>query len=274
MIKTKGLFYTYNGIDYVLKNINLEISEGEILAILGENGSGKTTLIKHFNGILKPSKGIVIVNGLNTQKHSVEELSRYVGIVFQNPDHQLFAETVEKEVEFALRNFRFPDHVIKRRVNWALKLMGLDKYKDRSPFSLSIGERKRLALASVISYDPKIIILDEPTAGQDIIQKERLSELLNLFRYQGKTVIIVTHDIEFILRHVNRVIVVSNGEILLDGSLRNVITDVHKIRKANLIPPQVTETAYYLYKYGILKSYDMIYMDEFIKEILKSVKVN
>jgi len=264
VVEVRDLYYSYNS-QLVLRGINLEIKKGEIVAIMGENGAGKTTLIKHFNGLLKPKRGIVEVFGVDTREASVAELSRKVGLVFQNPDHQLFAETVEKEVEFALRNFGFEEETIKKRVDWALNLMGLARYRHRSPFTLSIGERKRLAIASILCYDPELIIFDEPTAGQDFLQKERIAELLNLLRTRGKTVVVVTHDVEFVVTRFKRVIVMSRGEIIGDGDIRDVLSNPEILKKAKLVPPQIVKCAWLLSDLGVPKN--IIYPEELIEKI-------
>ncbi|HDJ89299.1 MAG TPA: ABC transporter ATP-binding protein, partial [Thermoprotei archaeon] len=243
IIEVKNLSFKYND-KYVLKNINLDIYRGERIAILGENGAGKTTLIKHFNGLLKPFRGYVKVFGKDTRKVSVAELSRNIGIVFQNPDHQLFAETVEEEVAFALKNFGYDKETIKKRVKWAIEVMGLSQYCKSSPFALSDGERKRLAIASILCYDPDIIIFDEPTVGQDFFQKERLAEILKLLATRDKTIIVVTHDIEFIVGRFNRIIIISKGEIIADNHASKILIDIDLLKKANLYPPQLIYASY------------------------------
>ncbi|MEM3440310.1 MAG: ABC transporter ATP-binding protein, partial [Candidatus Bathyarchaeia archaeon] len=178
MIEVEGLVFRYpNGFE-ALRGVDLRIGDGEFVAIMGENGAGKTTLVKHFNGLLKPTGGRVLIDGLDTKGASVAELSRSVGLVFQNPDRQLFSETVRDEVAFALRNFGFSDEIIDKRVKRILRLLDLSEYADTSPFLLSGGERKRVALASVLVWDPKHVVLDEPTIGQDYLQKERLRNLI------------------------------------------------------------------------------------------------
>jgi len=269
VVEVKDLYYSYNS-QPVLQGVNLKIRRGEIIAIMGENGAGKTTLIKHFNGLLKPKRGSVKVFGIDTRNASVAELSRKVGLVFQNPDHQLFAETVEKEVEFALRNFGFEEEVVKKRVEWALNLMGLAKYRNRSPFTLSVGERKRLAIASVLSYDPELIIFDEPTAGQDFLQKERIAELLNLLRTRGKTVIIVTHDVEFVATRFERVIVMSQGKIIGDGSFREILSNSEILEKARLLPPQIVKCAWLLSDIGVPR--DTLYPEELVRKIEEVIR--
>lgn len=252
VVQVRDLYYTYPGGIEALRGVDLEVYQGEVLAIMGENGAGKTTLVKHFNGILKPTRGQVLVKGIDTRHASVAELSRIVGFVFQNPDHQLFADTVYEEVAFALRNFGYPEHVIESRVKWALNLMDLWKYRTRSPFSLSVGERKRLTIASVLAYDPEIIVLDEPTAGQDHLQKEKISEIIHLLRLMGKTVVIVTHDVEFVTEHVDRVAVMARGKILAVGPPQRVLCDPRLLREARLVAPQLIRLSLILRRHGIL----------------------
>lgn len=252
VIKVEDLHYTYPGGVEALKGVNLEVRSGEILAIMGENGAGKTTLVKHFNGILKPTKGRVVVKGIDTRTASIAELSRHVGLVFQNPDHQLFTESVYDEVAFALRNFNFPESVIERRTKWALNLLGLWEYRDRSPFTLSVGERKRLAIASVLAYDPEIIVLDEPTAGQDYLQKEKISELLHQLHLMGKTIVIVTHDVEFVTEHVNRVVLMVKGRVIGEGPPRRILSEQPLLRDARLLAPQIIRIYNVLRKHKVL----------------------
>ncbi|MCK4933599.1 ATP-binding cassette domain-containing protein, partial [Candidatus Bathyarchaeota archaeon] len=163
------------------------------------------------------------------------------GFVFQNPDNQLFSETVEDEISFALKNFGFKDTPLRRRVTWALKLLGLTEYRKASPFMLSGGERKRVALASVLAWDPEVVVMDEPTIGQDYSQKEKLRQFIVQLNMQGKTVVVVTHDVEFVSECNPRVILMSGGEILADGFGKNVLTNIELLTQASIVPPQVTE---------------------------------
>ena len=241
MIEVKNVYFTYpNGVE-ALRGVSLRIDKGEFVAIMGQNGAGKTTLVKHFNGLLKPTKGEVIVDGVNTKETSVATLARKVGYVFQNPDHQLFCETVEKEIAFALKNFGFDEELIKKRVDWALNLLGLTQYRESSPFMLSGGERKRLALASVLAWDPEVVILDEPTIGQDYAQKEKLRQFILQLRAQGKTIVIVTHDVEFVADCSPRVVLMANGRIVADGKAEEILTNPKLLAEASVVPPQVTQ---------------------------------
>lgn len=268
MIEVHNLWYSYGEI-IALRNVSLKIGLGEVVAIMGENGAGKTTLIKHFNGLLKPQRGYVRIFGVDTRDVSVAELSRRVGLIFQNPDHQLFAETVWDEIAFALKNFGFPRDAIERRVEWALKLLDLYHLKDESPFALSGGERKRVAIASVLSYNPDIIVFDEPTVGQDYAQKERLAHLIKLLQSQGKTIVVVTHDVEFVAENFPRVIVLSEGEVVADGATRRILTNVELLERARLLPPQVTQIALELSDFGVPR--DLLWLPEIRDAILKVV---
>jgi len=241
MIEVKDLYFTYpNGVE-ALKGVSLTIQDGEFVAIMGQNGAGKTTLVKHFNGLLKPTKGRVVVDAVDVTKVSVASISRNVGFVFQNPDHQLFCESVEEEISFALRNFGFRDDVIRNRVTWALNLLGLTQYRKTSPFMLSGGERKRVALASVLAWDPKILILDEPTIGQDYQQKEKLRQFILQMKTQEETIIMVTHDVEFVAECNPRVLLMREGKIIADGEARRILTAPDILNVASIVPPQVAQ---------------------------------
>ncbi|MCD6465184.1 ATP-binding cassette domain-containing protein [Candidatus Bathyarchaeota archaeon] len=241
MIKVENVYFTYpNGVE-ALKGVSLEISDGEFVAIMGQNGAGKTTLIKHFNGLLKPTRGRVLVDGVDTREASVATLARKVGFVFQNPDHQLFSETVEDEIAFALKNFGFDEKTIEERIEWALNLLDLTRYRKTSPFMLSGGEKKRVALASVLAWNPKILVLDEPTIGQDRNQKEKLRQFIVQMKQQERTIVIVTHDIEFVVECKPRVVLMADGRIVADGPAREVLTDPDAIAKTSLLLPEITQ---------------------------------
>lgn len=251
MIEAKDVHFTYPNRVEALKGVSLTIENGEFLAIMGQNGAGKTTLVKHFNGLLKPTRGNVLVDGVETTKVSVAKLARNVGFVFQNPDHQLFSETVEEEIAFALRNFGFKETILKRRVTWALNLLGLTQYRKTSPFMLSGGERKRVALASVLAWNPKILILDEPTIGQDYQQKEKLRQFILQMKAQKKTVIIVTHDVEFVAECNPRVLLMREGKIVADGEARKVLTNLEVLTQASIVPPQIAQIFLQLSNLGL-----------------------
>ncbi len=241
MIEVKDVHFTYPSGVEALTGVSITIQNGDFVAIMGQNGAGKTTLVKHFNGLLKPTKGEVLVDGVSTKDISVANLARKVGFVFQNPDHQLFCETVKDEVAFALKNFGYERNIITKRVNWGLNLLSLTQYRETSPFMLSGGERKRVALASVLAWNPKIVILDEPTIGQDHQQKEKLRQFITQLVAQKKTVVIVTHDVEFVAECNPRVVLMTEGKIVADGRANKILTNYDIVTKASLVPPQVTQ---------------------------------
>jgi len=251
VIEVKDVYFTYiNGVE-ALKGISLTIKAGEFVAIMGQNGAGKTTLIKHFNGLLKPTKGEVLVDGVDTKTTSVAKLARNVGFVFQNPDNQLFCETVEEEVAFALKNFGFKETTLKKRVTWALNLLGLTEYRKTSPFMLSGGERKRVALASVLAWNPQVVVMDEPTIGQDHQQKEKLRQFIIQLNTQGKTVVVVTHDVEFVAECNPRVILMTKGKTVADAVGKKVLTDIDRLTQASIVPPQITQIFMGLKNFGL-----------------------
>lgn len=241
MIKLEEVSYVYpNGVK-ALKEASLTIGEKASLAIMGKSGAGKTTLIKHLNGLLKPTRGRATVDGVDTRKATVAQLSRKVGIVFQNPDHQLFAETVEEEIAFPLKNFGFSQDEIKARTEWVLELFNLNRYRRHSPLSLSGGEKKRVAMASIIAWKPKYLVLDEPTLGQDRGNKLRLKELFEEFREEGRTVVMVTHDIEFVAECGFDVALLVDGKVSALGSAKEILSNLNLLKEASLVAPQLAE---------------------------------
>ena len=259
MIEIDDLSFTFPNGYKALNGVDLTISDSEFIALMGENGAGKTTLIKHLNGLLKPTRGDVTVDGVNTKRASVASISRKVGLVFQNPDHQLFCETVREEVAFALRNFGHKEDVISQRVQWILQTLDLSQYADSSPFTLSGGERKRVALASVLAWDPKYIILDEPTIGQDYLQKDRLRNFLLQLTSQGKTVLIVTHDVEFVAECKPTIVLLSKGKVVGQGPSEEILTNPEVVDRCSLTLPQIAQLTRRLEPYGADKKIIDVY---------------
>ncbi len=222
-----------------LDHVSLSIQPGEAVAVVGENGAGKTTLVKHMTGLLRPKSGTVLMDGQDVRQKSTAELSRKVGVAFQNPDHQLFSESVEAEVAFGVRNFGFSEELVKKRVEWSLQFFGLEEYRKSSPLILSGGEKKRLTLACILSWDPEVVVLDEPTVGQDSIQKEKLTEIIRMLRSTGKTVVLVSHDIEFLWPIQPRVVVMAKGRVIADGPAGEVMTDGEMLAGARVSQPQL-----------------------------------
>jgi len=259
VIEAVDVHYSYPNKVEALKGVSLTIKDGEFVAIMGQNGAGKSTFVKHFNGLLKPTVGTVKVNGIETTKTSVATLARNVGFVFQNPDHQLFSETVEDEIAFALKNFGFEQEVIEKRITWALELLSLTQYRKTSPFLLSGGERKRVALASVLAWDPATLILDEPTIGQDHEQKERMRQFILQMQTQGKTVVAVTHDVEFVAECNPRVILMKEGKTVADGMGNDILTDAALLELSSIVLPQIAQVFTKLSSLGLPKNIIDIY---------------
>ena len=239
MISLENVSFKYPSGELVLQSVNLSIDSGQFVAIMGENGAGKTTLAKHLNGLLKPTEGKVLVDGEDTRKKSVAALSRKVGLVFQNPDHLLFSETVRDEVAFALRNFGYSNEIIQKQVSKTLEALDLMGYADTSPFLLSGGERKRAALAAVLAWEPDYLVLDEPTIGQDYLQKERLRDFILQLYSQGKAVVIISHDVEFVAEAGPEVVLMSKGRLLARGPADEILSNGDLVEKASLVKPQM-----------------------------------
>ena len=251
MITLEHVSFRYPSGLLALNNIDLNIQGGDFVAIMGENGAGKTTLAKQMNGLLKPSQGRVLVDDQDTKKVSVAQLARKVGLVFQNPDHLLFSETVKDEVAFGLKNFGYQPEVVEKQVERTLEALGLTEYKDTSPFLFSGGERKRVALASILASEPDYLILDEPTIGQDYLQKERLRNFILQLYSQGKAVVMITHDVEFVAESNPKVILLSKGEIVATGSADSVLSKDELVTRVSLVKPQMSRLFGTLSRYGL-----------------------
>jgi len=250
-VRIENLCYRLEDGSEILKNINLDIKSGEFLALLGHNGAGKTTLAGHLIGFYRPSFGRILINGKDIERYSTAQLSKKVGYLFQNPDSQIFMDSVIKEVRFGLENVGIPKEEIEKLVNESLETMELSAYKDRHPHSLSRGQRQRLAVASILALEPDLLVLDEPTTGQD---RGHILKFLNKIRELnklGKTVILITHDMELVAEYAERVVVMKQGRILLDGPTANVFSNTEKLNEAGIIPPLLSRLCLDLRKQGI-----------------------
>jgi energy-coupling factor transport system ATP-binding protein len=242
-IEISDLHFTYpTGVE-ALRGISLKIESGEQVAIVGQNGAGKTTLVKHLNGLLQPTGGQVLVGGWDTTKHSVAKLAKRVGYVFQNPDEQLFSRNVGAEVAFGPKNLGFDEARIQALVGDALALTELSDKTETNPYDLSATWRKMVALASIISMDTDIVIFDEPTTGQDAVNIARVAHVIAELRKRGKTVITITHDIDFCAENFERVIAMAQGKILLDGKANDVLGQEDILATTYVDPPQLTRLA-------------------------------
>lgn len=235
----------------VLDRVSVTIKEGEFLAVLGHNGSGKSTLAKHFNAILIPTEGTVTVDGMNTaEEGKLYEIRQEVGMVFQNPDNQIVATLVEEDVAFALENLGVPPEEIRRRVDEALKKVGMYEYRLHAPDQLSGGQKQRVAIAGIIAMQPRCVVLDEPTAMLDPKgRREVMSTIKQLNEEMGVTVVLITHYMDEAAQ-CGRVVVIDDGKTILDGTPREVFKNVELLKKRGLDVPQVTELCYELRKEG------------------------
>ena len=254
----------------VLEDISLDVQPGEFVAVLGHNGSGKSTLAKHFNAILLPTSGTVYVGGIDTKEEDrLYDIRQTAGMVFQNPDNQLVATIVEEDVAFALENLGVPPEEIRRRVDESLKAVGMYEYREHSPHQLSGGQKQRVAIAGVIAMRPKCIVLDEPTAMLDPQgRREVLQTIRQLGDQFGITVVLITHYMDEAAR-CDRVVVVDNGKIILDGIPRKVFSHVEQLKSVGLDVPQVTELAWLLRQDGYDLPDDIIFEEECVQAIEK-----
>lgn len=279
MIETKNLSFIYREEDMesgeikeekVLKDINIEIEKGSFTAVLGHNGSGKSTLAKHFNAILLPSGGKVYVKGMDTaDENNIFNIRQSAGMVFQNPDNQMVAAVVEDEVAFAPENLGVEPKEIRRRVDECLEIVNMTKYAQSSPSKLSGGQKQRVAIASVLAMNPEILILDEPTAMLDPKGRSEVIKTIKMLNEEKDiTVVLITHYMDEAAQ-ADRTVVIDDGEIVLDGTPKEVFKNVEKLKSLGLDVPQVTELAYELRKMGIEISDDVLTVDECFDEIIR-----
>ena len=261
-----------------LNDISLRIEDGEFVGLIGHTGSGKSTFIQHLNALLKPTSGNIIVDGTDITEKGVpmKKIRQAVGLVFQYPEHQLFEETVYKDVAFGPQNLGLSEQEVAERVKEALDLVGLDfeKLKDVSPFELSGGQKRRVAIAGVLAMKPKVLILDEPTAGLDPKGRDEiLGEIKNLHEKQKLTVVLVSHSMEDIANLVDRIIVMSKGQVVLTDTPRNVFKQSELLQSIGLGVPQVTQLSNELKKKGI-EINNCISIDEAYEELLRYLRSN
>lgn len=245
VVEMDKLWHTYPEGITALKNVSLSICQGEFVAIMGRNASGKTTLVKHINGLLKPTKGKVRVTGIDTQRATIAQLAKMVGFVFQNPNDHLFADTVEEEIAFILKNLGVDRAEIAARVDEMLEMFELKEYRRHYPRSLSGGERQRVAIASVLVARPKVLILDEPTRGMEYKLKSELMRFLRTYKANGGAVVLVTHDVETVAEYADRVVLLSEGRIVVDGNKRDVLS------QALFFSPQINRLVQAFERYGV-----------------------
>ena len=277
LIEIKNLTHIYSeGLPFEKKaidDINLKIEENEFIGLIGHTGSGKSTFIQHLNGLLKPSSGEIIVDGMKVDKSSsnLTELRKKIGLVFQYPEYQLFEETIERDIAFGPGNLDLSEEEVLRRVKSSMDSVGLDyeTYKDKSPFELSGGLKRRVAIAGVLAMEPKVLILDEPTAGLDPRGRDEiLSEIKSIHEKRKITVILVSHSMEDVAKIAERIVVLDKGKVFLDGEPRDIFREEDKLLGVGLGIPQITSLMRTLKKKGLDINEDAITVEE-AKESLK-----
>jgi energy-coupling factor transport system ATP-binding protein len=242
-LRFEDVSFTYPSGVRALDSIDLEIESGEIVAIIGENGAGKTTLVKMLNGLLRPSEGRVHVGDWNAAEHSTANLAARVGFLFQNPDEQLFERTVEREVAFGPRNLGLTERKVKSRVRAALKQVGLESAAKTHPYDLSQAERKLVALAATLAMDTPVLVLDEPSIGQDAAGRAAIGRILQDLHKMGRTLVMISHDVDFCAELAQRVLVMADGRIQADGSAQDVFAKSRVLKQAAVTPPQLLRLA-------------------------------
>jgi len=242
-IELKDMKHVYPTGDEALKGIDLIIEGTEPVAIIGQNGSGKTTLVKHFNGILRPTSGHLLINGEDINNRSTAKWSKEVGYVFQNPDDQIFLETVRKEFEFGPKQIGMSPGKIREQLEFVADICNLKDKLDIHPFDLTSTEKKFCTIGSIIMMNPEVLVLDEPTCGQDVEGNKRLRKIVEALKERGKLCITISHDMKFVADIFKRIIVMCKGEILMDGEITDVFSRVETLKKSFVSPPPITRVA-------------------------------
>ncbi|MEE1073362.1 MAG: energy-coupling factor transporter ATPase [Cellulosilyticum sp.] len=279
-IKIKNLTHIYNeGMPFekmALNDINIEINTGEFVGIIGHTGSGKSTLIQMFNGLLKPTKGEVLVNNenINGDKVNKKEIRQKVGLVFQYPEYQLFEMTIKDDVAFGPKNLGLSKEEVEARVKYALEAVGLDEsYYEKSPFELSGGQKRRVAIAGVLAMNPEILILDEPTAGLDPKGRNELFEQLQkMHKELGLTIVLISHSMEDVARYVEKLFVLYKGKIAYQGTPREVFANGKKLEEIGLGMPQIRYVMEALKEKGMNVSEDVLTVEEAASQLIEYLK--
>ncbi len=252
-LQLKQISYSYNREKQVLKNVNLDISQGEKIAILGANGAGKSTLFTCMNGVITPDSGEIVIEGKKITKKNKIELTKKVAFVFQQPDNQIIAPTVLSEISFGAMNLKLPQEQVLKRVYEAMEYMNLKTFENRATHTLSGGEKKRVTIADSIVMQPHIYLFDEPTTALDPLHQQMLEEVLEKLSQQGKTILLSTHDVDFAYRFAQRVIVFYKGEIIADDTAETVFCNNKVLSMSNLKQPILLQIQHILMQKGLLK---------------------
>ncbi len=268
-LETRDIWFAYEDTSPVLKGISLNIEPGEFVAMIGQNGSGKTTLVKHFNSLLKPSSGQVLLDGKDIKDQSIGALARDVGYVFQNPDHQIFSATIREEIAFGPTNLGLDESEVADRTIDALNRFGLQDIADRQPATISFGLRRLVSIAAVYAMQTPILVLDEPTTGLDQKSIDELMALILSLHHQGYTIIFITHDMRVVAEYIHRCMVIRNGKIQAYDDTRKVFQQIEILQATNIQPPQITQLGRRMADYGFPN--DILSVQEFEDQYKKAV---
>jgi energy-coupling factor transport system ATP-binding protein len=275
IIKCENLLHIYpRGNVTAIRDINLEIHAKEIIGVIGQNGSGKTTLVKHFNGLLKPTEGKVYIKGMDTGPMRVQELAAHVGYVYQNPNHQLFARTVQEELDFGPKNLGLSEEEVIERREHAIEFFGLEEIRDLHPYRIGFPLRKLVGMASTFTMRPSVFILDEPTTGQDNITTRKVYRLIERLREEGATVLCVAHDMILLAEVVERMIVLRDSVLIADSTPKEVFADQEMMASTHLIPPQITDLSLRLRKDKEKLEDVVLSIEEMVEHTKKVLKKN
>ncbi|MCK9170926.1 MAG: ATP-binding cassette domain-containing protein [Treponema sp.] len=276
VIEVRNLRHVYDNGTEALAGINIKIYRGDFIGVIGQNGSGKSTFIKHLNGLLRPTAGTVLLNGTDIKKESVVKISRTVGFVFQNPDHQIFCPNVEEELLFGPRNMGLNEKEAQDRKDEAMERFGLTQFAKYPPAILGFGIRRKVSIAGIYSMKPDIMILDEPTVGLDWKTTLDLMQIITELNAAGHTILLVTHDMRVISEYTDRSIVLRHGSLILDGKTRDVMKNFSVLQETRITPPDIMKLSDELMQRGFIKTHTLTnseFINEYEKEYQKELYV-
>lgn len=274
-LETKDLTFTYPDGTQALKNVNIQVKKGEKIAIIGPNGAGKSTLFSHFNGLTEPTSGHIEIDGekIIYEREELLKVRQKVGIVFQDPNDQLFAPTVKEDVAFGPMNLGLDYDEVSKRITESLEMVGMSGFENKTPHHLSGGQQKRVAIAGIVAMRPDIMILDEPTAGLDPEGVDKVLNILNKLNNEGMSIVISSHDIEMVNEFADKIFVLYNGEIIAQGNNNEIFSNKELLKKAHLKAPVTTEILYKLKENGLNVDTEKLSIEETVQEILKAKNI-
>lgn len=269
IIEAKNLVFGYDPSVPIVKDLSLTVERGEFIAILGTNGAGKTTAVKMLNGLLRPQQGQILIKGRDSREMKTKEISDIVGYCYQNPDHQIFCETVREEVEFGLKNRNVPVQDREKIIDDSLRLVGLLDFKEEAPYMLGKGERQKLAVASILALRPEVLIVDEPTTGLDWRDTRNIFDLLRSLIENGMTCLIITHNLYVVEQYVDRTVLIDNGAIVADGKTQDVLQRTRELNEANVGTLYLTQIVDKLNEKYSLHEKRYLRVEDFAQELIR-----